>query len=312
MINRSNSTSVAIRTALVPALLLGLHGPAAAVTMTFFSRLGTGTFSEPGSFAKAVIHEDEGMRGYGYESPGLIATYGSVDSVSRPHGPTNDYSDNIPQLTVSASSSDVFYNRLGANDDIGNGRYVLTVLVQANGRGTTSQTPAPNLVPMSAEANYAFKYCFKSACIEGGQRVVNSNGVVETIPTGVGAGGAFFVDIPYVIGDFTTVSFSSSVFSAAASYGGGAASSLVEFDRTLRWGGVTNVKYDAGGGNYVDAPDDFIFDLTSDDTGFNYWYAAGPNPFPNPFRPVDTPEPAGLALVGFGAAGVLLRRRRAA
>jgi hypothetical protein len=289
--------------------MLCAASPAMAGQVSIFTRSQTVTQNGSGQVSASLFHADEQGRGSAYEFDGGVGVSSATQSVSRAYPPFFSPSDNIPQVSASAHFADVFFTRVGRSGNIGTGAYLLTVGVHAGGGVVTHQSPAPNGVPMAATAGYTFDYRLGSNIFrEGGLNQVNFDGTVMTTESGVGSGGTFNEQLLVNIGNFTTLALNAASFASASSYGLGSASATATFDHTLRWLGVSRIQYDTGGGNFVDAPDGFRLDLISDTTSFNYWNAAGPNPF---ITPGGVPEPASWAMLiaGFGLTGTVMRRR---
>jgi hypothetical protein len=112
-------------------------------------------------------------------------------------------------------------------------------------------------------------------------------------------------------GELVNLSFSANALANVTAFPGAPASATADFGHTLRWGGVTGITARDGSGNTIDLPDGFALSMSSDMSGFDYWNAAGPNPFTTTG---GVPEPASWAmmLLGFfGMGGVVRSRRRA-
>jgi hypothetical protein len=290
-------------------VMLATASPSVAGQVTVFTRSQTVTQSGNGQVSASLFHPDEQGRGSAYEFNGGVGVSSAAQSVSRQPDPLALPSDNIPQVLATAHFADVFFTRAGASGTIGTGTFLLTIGVHAGGGVVTGQSPAPNGVPMSATAGYTYDYRLGSNIFrQGGLNQVNFEGTVTTTESGVGSGGTFNEQLLVNIGNFTTLALNAASFASASSYGLGSASATATFDHTLRWLGVSRIQYDAGGGNFVDAPEGFRLDLISDTTGFNYWNAAGPNPF---IAAGGIPEPASWAMliIGFGLTGTFMRRR---
>jgi hypothetical protein len=123
---------------------------------------------------------------------------------------------------------------------------------------------------------------------------------------GLGASGTFGEVLIVRLDEVYSLALAAEAFAAGASYGGGAASGVADFGHTLRWLGVSRIQYQDENGAWFDAPDGYKLTLTSADGQFDYWNAAGPNPFTT-----AVPEPASWAMMiaGFGLAGAAARRR---
>lgn len=103
------------------------------------------------------------------------------------------------------------------------------------------------------------------------------------------------------------VSLSLSVYAVASAIASfGTATADVDFDHTLSWGGVSGITGYDDAGTPVVLPDGFRLSLLSNETGFDYMNAAGPNPYTT--SPV--PEPASWALMLAGCAGIVVAMRR--
>lgn len=302
-------TAIAIRlntrraTAIGLLLALGAPAPLLAAEVSIFTRSGTVTDTAAGQASVSIQRRDEQALGAANERPGFAGVASTTAAQSRQDDPFSQPSDLIPQTTTRAGFSDVFFHRLGSSPDLGNGTYRLTFGIQIGGATAASQSPAPNNVPMSAQSGYSYRFAVGTVALEGEFVQSTNNGQSDIFTSGLGGGGNFAVQRIIHLGDFTTVAGRVGGFTSAAAYGLGSASSSLSAE--ARWMGVTRVEYDAGGGNFVEAPSGFRLDLTSDTTGFDYWGAAAG-------AAGAVPEPASWALliIGFGAVGAMMRRRR--
>lgn len=293
--------------ALLSVILAGAASPAFAGKVTVFTRAETKTESGPGQVSASVTHGafERGV-GAAYEFAGGVGVAGATMSDSSQGG------DFIPQVLSIAQFADTF--RVGLGDgvgqdfaDLGTGLYRMTVAISVGGSAEVGQGPAPsNGVPMSAQASYNWDYNLAGIRREGGTDLRTFEGRTTTTLTGLGGDGVFREVLHVRMNDFLGLSLNAASFSSAAAFGGGTARSEVDFSHTLRWAGVESIQYDAGGGNFVDAPDGFRLSLKSDATGFDYWNDAGPNPYTSG----AVPEPATWALLiaGCGIVGGALRR----
>ncbi len=290
----------------IALLGLALPAPVLAAKAEIFTRSGTVTDIAAGQASASIARADEQATGAANERPGFVGVTSTTAAQSRQADPFSSPSDLIPQVTTQAQFGDVFFHRLGSSPDLGNGTYRLTFGVSIGGTPAASQSAAPNGVPMSSSAAYNYRYGLANLVREGVFSLSNFNGSTDVFTSGFGAGGVFFDQRVVSIGDFTTISLAVGGFSSAAAYGLGSASSAVGAD--MRWLGVARVEYHVGGGNFVDAPSGFRLDLTSDNSGFDYFDAAAAPPTGG------VPEPASWALLitGFGLTGAAMRRRRAA
>ncbi len=298
------------RPAIALLVLLLPAAPALAGQVTIFTRSQTVTQAGTGQVSATLVHPDEQGWGSAYEFAGGVGVSSSASSASRAREPFFFPSDNIPQVSATAHFGDIFFALAGSSGTLGTGTYLLSVGLHAGGGVVTHQSPAPNGVPMSATAGYIFDYRLGNTIFrQGGISQINVDGSVTTTESGVGAGGDFTEQLLVHIGDFTSFALNASSFASASSYGLGASSASADFAHTLRWLGVSRVQYDTGGGNFVDAPDGFRLDLISDATGFNYWNAAGQNPF---IATGSVPEPGSWAMLiaGFVLAGGAMRRQQ--
>lgn len=295
------------------ALGLALAAPTAAEagSVFIFTRQGTIADNRPGFATVDLSTPGQFGTASASEYRGGVGVFASAASNSAADG-----ADHIPQASASARVTDTM--RVGRRDDLealGNGLFELTVKVGVTGGVSVSQGAAPNGVPMGATASYRWGYSIGG--LGGGGSVdrrvlpVCQNGGCfareEEDQSGLGAAGTFGEVLFVRLDEVLSLVLNAEAFASGASYGGGRASGTADFGHTLRWLGVTRLRYQDPNGQFVDVPDGYRLTLTSTDGQFDYWNAAGPNPFST-----GVPEPATWAMIvgGFGMLGATARRRR--
>ena len=257
-------------------------------------RFATAEISSSSQFLTATASEYRGGVGVFASAASRVGTEGG---------------DHIPQAAANAGFSDVF--RASRADNVallGNGVYALSVGFGVTGGVSTNQSPGGGGVPMSATANYNYSYKVGEFSNGGGVSEVNFEGSVTRTTTGLGAGGNFGEVLFVNLGDTYALSLLAGAFASGAAYGNQnqSAQGTADFGHTLRWLGVSRIQYQQDG-QLFDAPEGYRLQLTSADGQFDYWNAAGANPFAS-----AVPEPGSWAMmiVGFGAVGVTRRRTR--
>lgn len=264
--------------------------------------LATVTYSDAHRYGTASAYEFVGGVG--------VSTFSSTTGVS-----TNSFVN--MQTGSSASFADSFRVRADTPNlfEEAGGVYQLTVAIKATGtqQATGAQQGVNSYSTATADYKYAWNVTAPGHAASGSGGVDTrffDDGSTQTTVLGDGAAGTFGTVIFVRLGDIVSLSLSAGSFSSAD--GVAPATGFADFGHTLRWGGITDVSFiPDGGGPSPELPDGFRLSLTSDSTGFDYWNAAGPNPYTTP---AGVPEPSSwaLALTGFLFAGSAIRRRKAA
>lgn len=220
------------------------------------------------------------------------------------------------QVFSSASFTDSF--RVSTSTpglfDAGSGVFILDFRMETSGSASAQNSPIPGVPGIFSSATAAYTYDWQVGQIAGRGSVDDrafANGTHGREVTGSGAD-QFGVGTLFVrLGDVVNLRLSASA--SATADGHADATGVSDFSHTLRWGGLTGVRFqpnDGNGNTIVFPPDAFRLTLVSDTTGFDYVSAAGPNPYTHG----AVPEPGAWALMilGFAASGAALRRRRCA
>jgi hypothetical protein len=264
-------------------------------------------------FASASHAEGEGFASAsGYEYGGAVGVFATASSQAGRN------SDNRPQASAEAGSTKFFrVGRLDKLPELGNGVFQLDVSIRATGSVATSQTPASNGAPMTATALYNYNFAIGSFSGFGGvysavYGTSGENGTFRTVTEyqekGLGAAGTFSDILLVRLDEVVRFQVGANAFASGGSYGGaeggGSASGEANFGNTLKWLGVSRIRYQDVDGQFYDAPEGYRLSLMDTDGSFDYWNAAGPNPFVS-----SVPEPASWAMMiaGFALAGAAVR-----
>ncbi len=260
-------------------------------------------------FVSGQVNESKiRARGNAYEFNGGVGVSSFAFGIG--NGPDMQ-GDNSPQVLTFATISDRFV--VGAADplnDPGNGNYVLTVGIGASGTRTTGQHPSYNGIAMNPSAGYDWAYFIEGGGSgSGGVYDQLFDGSLTTTTTGLGPNGNFSSALLVSPGLDVGLLLRAGSFTSAEGRGDGSSAASADFSHTLRWLGVSQVQYRNGDGDLVDAPTGFRLSLLSATSGFDYWNAAGANPF---LAVGGVPEPTSWALLvaGFGLVGGKMRQRR--
>lgn len=301
---------------IVAGLLLATATGAQAASALAVGRLTSQSHNNPGFATASHSSGSEFATASGYEYGGAVAVFTSASSTATKN------SDNRPQASAEASSTKFFrVGRLDKLPELGNGIFQLDVSMKVSGSVSATQTPAPNGAPMSASAQYNYNFAVGTFNGSGGvyTTVYGVAGPSQEQPfltrteyqeKGLGAGGTFTDILLVRLDEVVRFHLSANAYSHGASYAGnepgGGASGTADFAKTLKWMGVSRIRYQDFDGQFHDAPDCFRLSLMDTDGSFDYWNAAGPNPFVS-----NVPEPATWTMMisGFGWIGGAMRRR---
>ena len=192
--------------------------------------------------------------------------------------------------------------------DLSGAVFMLNVPILASGSVLSINNVFPRNPAFYSLANAHYDYAWSVGGFTGegfaNSSKRSSGGVFET------AGGSPYeiVSLRVGSGDLIDLSFSASARASTMGLPGTAAKASTDFSHTLRWGGVTAISAMDRSGNALVLPDGFALSLVSASSGFDYWNAAGRNPFT-----AGVPEPAtwAMMLIGFFGMGAAMRSRRA-
>ncbi len=210
---------------------------------------------------------------------------------------------------------DSFRVSLGQVADVGNATsFLLTVPIVANGTADVDWTEFPNTPNFTGHgsAQYTYSWSVAGQSGSGFYNKAKHPSKTEVTITETSVGGlnpSFMVSL----GQTVDLRLSAEAFAIASGAGNMSAgtfnsfSGAADFGHTLRWGGVSSITGFDSAGQEVALPTGFKLALVSEQTGFDYTDAAGPNPYTT--SPV--PEPSGwvLMVAGFAVIGSVVRRR---
>ena len=294
------------------AILAGVAAPALAGDVKIFIPFRPTIHTIGSGFTAAQLNEASiRARGNAYEFNGGVGVSGFAFGV----GNGKDMQgDNSPQVHTLATISDRFVvGNANPLNNPGNGRYFLTIGFSAQGLRTTGQNPASNGVAMNPSAGYdwAFRLDTPGNVFSGSGSVYDAlfNGSLTTTVTGLGANGTFSSLLEVAPGLEGSLLLRAGSFTSAEGRGDGSSAASADFSHTLRWLGVSRVQYLDPNNQLVDAPADFRLSLLSSTSGFDFWNAAGANPFLPPTGGVPEPASWAMMILGFGLVGSTLRRR---
>jgi hypothetical protein len=291
------------------ALAVAAAPAAHAATALYATNNGGLTQSNSGPGLATVSHSDSAKFGTasGYEFLGGVGVSAFAHTSSG-----NGYQN--MQVVSTAGFADAF--RVGPSTrglfDEGAGVFQLTFSMQVSGSVDAQGTLEPPEYPFDiySSAIGAYSYSWNVGGHTGGGGVdlrFNSNGLSQVDVTGDGPAGTFGAVLFVRLNDVVNLNLFAR--SSAVADGRAQATGMADFGHTLRWGGITNVAFiPDGGAGPIDLPDDFQLSLVSGGTGFDYWNAAGPNPYTSG----GVPEPGAwtLMILGFLATGSAIRARR--
>lgn len=211
--------------------------------------------------------------------------------------------------TASGALSDSF--RVGDTaflDNASDTIFLLNFRIRADGSTSSSSTTVPGAPGFQSQTSSFYTYQWAAGGVGGAGRHVSDklfDKEIFEIHEDSFKGGTLFVRS----GEMVNINFSASASAGALSFLGAPGNAATDFDQTLAWDGIASISARDGAGNAIALPDGFKLSLLSGTSGFDYWNAAGRNPFS---APAGVPEPAtwAMMLLGFGTAGAILRRRR--
>lgn len=194
-------------------------------------------------------------------------------------------------------------------DEVPGGYFLLNFRIRADGSTSSSSTLLPSNPAFQSQTASKYTYSWTTGAVSGSghhqsDKLLNAARPPIEIHEDSFKGGTLLVRGGEVVHTRFTAFVEAGAFSLPDAPGNAA----TDFSHTLAWGGITGISAFDGAGNALALPDGFRLSLLSSTSGFNYWNAAGRNPFTSG----AVPEPAtwAMMILGFGAAGTVLRARR--
>ena len=294
----SLKTALALGVALT-ALLAGSAAQAASASaaVTGAAQNGAGN-----GFATAEVSTAQGFaQGNGYEFRGGIG----VSAFAAANGSVAAFGDGFANLNDSFRVRDT-----SGLFDLGGTVFQLNIPILATGMVSSGNAALPAFPSVYSIGVGRYDYNWTVGQFSGSGLVNSaklSNG--GSIDTSVGSASEAILLLVHA-GDLINLSFAAHATAQARGFPSTPANGTADFGHSLRWGGVIGITALDASGNAIELPDDFALSMISDSSGFDYWNAAGANPFLSG----GVPEPAswGLMILGFGGMGAALRRRRPA
>lgn len=285
--------------AALAALLVASRAPAATATSTV---TGQNSNMTGAGFATAEKSTASGFgQANGYEFRGGVG-------VSAFGGTGGTVSTQVNARATAGISDSFRVTGASGLSNLGGTVFGLTVPILVSGEATSSHSVFPANPQFTSLASAHYGYAWNVGGFSGAGEVFNSKNTRGVAFQSDSTQPAQEVLLLVRLGEVVSLSFGAFAEVGLLGLPNAPASATADFGHTLRWGGVTDISAMDASGAPIDLPADFTLSLVSGGSGFDYWNAAGQNPFTS----AAVPEPATWAtmILGFFGLGSMIRSRR--